>query len=58
MRLQKAEEHVVHINGLPKPLIIFAMAALAVHMHPFIKMGAVQPTESMRITKQTSFETN
>ncbi|KAH3798507.1 hypothetical protein DPMN_152107 [Dreissena polymorpha] len=49
---------VVHINGLPEPLILFAMAALAVHMHPFINMGAVQRRESVRFTKQTSFETN
>ncbi|KAH3789633.1 hypothetical protein DPMN_167818 [Dreissena polymorpha] len=48
----------VHINGLPEPLIIFAMATLAVHMHPFINMGAVQRRESVRFTKQTSFETN
>ncbi len=45
---------VVHINGLPEPLMIFAMAALGVHMHPFINMGAVQRRESVRFTKQVA----
>ncbi|KAH3773050.1 hypothetical protein DPMN_174400 [Dreissena polymorpha] len=49
---------IVLINGLPEPLIIFAMVALAVHMHPFINMGSVQRSESVRFTKQTAFETN
>ncbi|KAH3889888.1 hypothetical protein DPMN_013955 [Dreissena polymorpha] len=31
------------------------MTALAVHMHPFINMDAVQRSESMRFTKRTSF---
>ncbi|KAH3728111.1 hypothetical protein DPMN_054058 [Dreissena polymorpha] len=42
--------YLVQINVLPEPLIIFAIVALGVHIHPFMNTIAVLRTDFVRIT--------